>query len=600
MLYFLHLPIELIYSKKGKISYEKYLADDPTGINQVLDKMYGAAFKNTQVSLKYRDPSIYFDNAYDIAIRIWNQKYPNRYVRMDAVFSDIEVSLDYSAPKPSTDDINLVALMAYALLGLRKERSPQLEEFLDGYLKYLTDLRGKTHNLVLRDVFFILQNEVVKKHTYDSDLSPKPASPDKLPPVIFAQELPHLKEEQDIVSIIQLYADSSDQLAFYHALVSQGVVPKDNQGFARRIESGEFELAKDIPRHFQVSEDAPPELQHFVDLCNEEVVHWREKAEYYQKKCECLEKAAQLSELTASVENLRKGIDEHQQQLMDEQKEKYTAMLDERNERLLRLVNDVKEMNKRSVGILKLLDRLKTMIEVGDCGPKTITFTLTDENIEKLKNGEDVEFDVMENPITRQPDVIQNVVLGKVLDFLIDYAKDIDAVSEAQLPSIRYVLTMLLDNDNLTGQMDGSVYRKYSHSIHQLEKERKLRKNALDKQRHDEELAARKAMQSPTIHVQGDLVAQKQMVDKSYGDNYNLEAGATCQPAASQEQLQTILKRLDDLTPHPIPLPEIDEMLGNEPEPDIHLEMNSESDIHRERIPENDTSRKETGDEHIQ
>lgn len=45
----LKLPVELIYCEKGKKEYETYMADDPTGINQVLDKMYGAAFKNPDV-----------------------------------------------------------------------------------------------------------------------------------------------------------------------------------------------------------------------------------------------------------------------------------------------------------------------------------------------------------------------------------------------------------------------------------------------------------------------------------------------------------------------------------------------------------------------
>lgn len=33
----LNLPRELIYMGKGENGYEKYMADDPTGINHVLD-----------------------------------------------------------------------------------------------------------------------------------------------------------------------------------------------------------------------------------------------------------------------------------------------------------------------------------------------------------------------------------------------------------------------------------------------------------------------------------------------------------------------------------------------------------------------------------
>ena len=40
------IPRELIYMGKGENGYEKYMADDPTGINQVLDEMYGVVFND--------------------------------------------------------------------------------------------------------------------------------------------------------------------------------------------------------------------------------------------------------------------------------------------------------------------------------------------------------------------------------------------------------------------------------------------------------------------------------------------------------------------------------------------------------------------------
>lgn len=586
MINILNLPVELIYSEKGNNSYEKYVADDPTGINQVLDKMYGAAFQNTQVCLKYSEPSTYFDCAYEMATRIWYQKYPNRYIRVDDVFQCIELSLSKNAAQPEEDDIDLVAVMSFVLLRLRKEMSAQLKEFLNCYHRYLNSKKSRTQNPVLRSVLPVLMEEMGQNHAYDCDLSPKPVNPDMLANFT-AGQLPTPNDEQDFVTLFQLYADRNDQLAFYHVLLRCGKVLEGKLGFGKRIGSGEFEPEQDTPRHFQTSEDAPGELQNFVDLCNQEVEHWREKAEYYQKKCECLEKAAQLSSLMDSVSQLGKGIDEHQQQLMDEQKKKYTAMLDERNERLLKMANGVRDMNKRSEWLLNLLGKLQAMVDDGDYQPKTLTLSLTEENIEKLKNGGDVEFDVMENPLTRQPDTIQNMVLCKVLDFLIEYAKDIDMVSETQLPSVRSVLEMLLDNENFTGQMGGDVYRGYSQRIHQLAKERRMRKKDLDKQRHDAEWQEKKSLQPQTIQVQGDLVAQKQMVDKSYGDNYNLEAGATCQQGAAPEQLQTILQKLDAIAPHPILLEDIDKVVGNATDAESSTK-------------ETESSRKETGDEHIQ
>ena len=89
----LKLPVELIYCEKGKKEYETYMADDPTGINQVLDKMYGAAFKNPDVELYYDDPSVYFDCAYELAIRLRLQRDPNRFIKMNQIDCCLETAL---------------------------------------------------------------------------------------------------------------------------------------------------------------------------------------------------------------------------------------------------------------------------------------------------------------------------------------------------------------------------------------------------------------------------------------------------------------------------------------------------------------------------
>ena len=144
------------------------------------------------------------------------------------------------------------------------------------------------------------------------------------------------------------------------------------------------------------------------------------------------------------------------------------------------------------------------------------------------------------------------------MEFLIGYAKDITLVSDEILPCICSVLEMLIDNEKLAGQLDGDVYRAYTKQIHGLRKEREKLKKEMAKQKHQEELREKAALQGQSITVQGDLVAQKQMVDKNYGDQFNLEAGATCQQGASAEQIKSLMKELDKLKPSPINLPEID------------------------------------------
>ena len=55
---------------KGENGYEKYMADDPTGINHVLDELYGVVFNEASAVLSFDEPDIYFDCAYELAIRM--------------------------------------------------------------------------------------------------------------------------------------------------------------------------------------------------------------------------------------------------------------------------------------------------------------------------------------------------------------------------------------------------------------------------------------------------------------------------------------------------------------------------------------------------
>ena len=169
-----------------------------------------------------------------------------------------------------------------------------------------------------------------------------------------------------------------------------------------------------------------------------------------------------------------------------------------------------------------------------------------------------MDFQVAESPLTHQPELIQNTVFCQMLEYLIGYAMDIRLVSDENLPSIYTVLEMLIDNEKLAGQLDGDVYRAYSKRIHGLKMEREKLKCEMAEQKHQKELREKAALQGQAITVQGDFVAQKHVVDKSYGDLFNLEAGATCQQGATTEQIKSIMRELGKLAPSPISLPDID------------------------------------------
>lgn len=550
----LNLPVELVYCEKGKKGYETYMADDPTGINQVLDKMYGAAFKNPDVELYYEEPSVYFDCAYELAIRLRLQKYPNRFIGMASVSNFVYISLG-CFDSSSWQDRYLVFTMAYAILGLRQDNSAALIEFLKYFKKYLLDPSNFENIHIFDDLWVVLDEELEKGYIYNFDISPKPISANQLG-VIPDFSFPTPKFEEDFIFLFKLYQTSDEQQKLNDELMRRNQNVPDRFNFATRISKGEFVHTE--PRMTQVPKNAPEELQTYVDIANSETCYWHKLMMYYKSKCEAYEKLDIQSVFIQNLTEMGKGIDESQQQLLIEQKEKYAKMLDERNEQLKKAIDAIKDMNRRSEAQLKLFETLKKLIGSDDFQPKELIISLTEENIEKLKNGEDVDFQVAESPLTHQPELIQNTVFCQVLEYLIGYAKDISLVSDEILPSICTVLEMLIDNEKLAGQLDGDVYRAYSKQIHGLKKEREKLKREMAEQKHQKELREKAALQGQAITVQGDFVAQKHVVDKSYGDLFNLEAGATCQQGATTEQIKSIMKELGKLVPSPISLPDID------------------------------------------
>lgn len=551
----LELPVELIYCEKGKKGYETYMADDPTGINQVLDKMYGAVFNHPQADLYIDEPSIYFDCAYELAIRIRLQKYPNRYIRMLHVSNFVIMSLRHFDSSISWQDSYLILTMAYAILGLRQDNSAAQIEFLKYFKKYLQDSSEFDELYIFDDLWSVLNEEIQNGYIYNFDISPKPIPANRLGE-ISDDFFPKPKFEEDFIFLFKLYQTSDEQQELNNEFIRRNLKGSDSFHFANRISQGEF--VHTSPRMVQVPKNAPEELQTFVDISQSESLHWYNLMIFYKNKSEAYEKLDIQGGVLRELAEVGKSINEQAQQLLLEQKEKYAKMLDERNEQLKKAIDAIKGMNRRSEKQLKLFETLKELVGSDDFQPKQLIFSLTEENIEKLKNGEDVEFQVAESPLTHQPELIQNTVFCQVMEFLIGYAKDITLVSDEILPCICSVLEMLIDNEKLAGQLDGDVYRAYTKQIHGLRKEREKLKKEMAKQKHQEELREKAALQGQSITVQGDLVAQKQMVDKNYGDQFNLEAGATCQQGASAEQIKSLMKELDKLKPSPINLPEID------------------------------------------
>ena len=283
----LNLPVELIYCEKGKKGYETYMADDPTGINQVLDKMYGAVFNNPLVDLHIDEPSIYFDCAYELAIRIKLQKYPNRYIKMEHVNESVLRSLRYFDSSICWQDSYLVSTMAYAILGLRQDNSAALIEFLK-YLKENLQTTSNYQNIHIFDKLWIVLNEEIQNgYIYNFDISPKPIPANRLGE-ISDDFFPKPKFEEDFIFLFKLYQTSDEQQELNNEFIRRNLKGSDSFHFANRISQGEF--VHTSPRMVQVPKNAPEELQTFVDISHSESLHWYNMMMFYKNKCEAYEK----------------------------------------------------------------------------------------------------------------------------------------------------------------------------------------------------------------------------------------------------------------------------------------------------------------------
>ncbi len=423
----LMLPRELVYMSKVESSYEQFMADDPTGINRVLDKMYGAAFNSSDIDLAFAEPSIYFDCAYELATRIWLQMYPHRYLKMQKVFNCAEKSLNeakrrleeiqpapqvianpvYQAVRSSEideDDIYLVLWMAYCLLSLRSDNTDGLTEFLGFYSDYIEAddiLQCYPVNRLL-DAVLKKQIEDGLDPFYDCDLTPQPAplaSIEQLDLHIFD----HLLYEKDVTFLIRIFQDVPTQQGVYQALLAQQVVRDTVPDLTERIAQGEFlPAAASLP---PLPADASEGDKLFRERCMRELETMRRQVNYYKQRCQCYEQKEQLASSVDKAAELGKGVNEQLQQDYDQLKQETDEIIQKlrydldktqaRADEAIRKCTEQENTKKKKVA-KPTIDMEKILLHLAACmeNPKIITdqqFDGAERLLHKLIDFEEVE-----------------------------------------------------------------------------------------------------------------------------------------------------------------------------------------------------------------
>ena len=242
----LDLPRELIYMGKGENGYEKYMADDPTGINHVLDELYGVVFNEASAVLSFDEPDIYFDCAYELAIRMRLQKYPHRYLKPidveNAVRARVAELLGLEACPDKSDDCRLICWLGYAIIRLQGDNSEYLKDFADNLLEYLVDWQSCSTYHYTRDIDELLDEFIEKEgNIRNRNLDPQPMPVEELCArkdfqISFRKKLCEL----DLISLLKIYRDAQSQAKFHEFLVLNHVTNPDDYHLRARIDEGEF------------------------------------------------------------------------------------------------------------------------------------------------------------------------------------------------------------------------------------------------------------------------------------------------------------------------------------------------------------------------
>ena len=491
MVNFLQFPAVLFYGGSGENGYERYMKDDPTGINHVLDTMYGAVFNLKGADFDQADPAFYMDAAYRLAIAIKLQRYPHRFLRM----SDVDGFLTNFAE----EELWLSFWMAYALLSLRDDNSTDLEEFLKQFRAYLleTDPFSLIDQINIKLQAIVMREEENGK-VYNAILNPQPPEAETIRELRYddARLVVKNKGLEFLLAHVVKY-DVQRQQALLYSMQINEVFKGNFDVCSQRIDNGDF-ITFDEEFHPELPEASEEEQYVMRMKYVNEMNLWKKKAEYYKAQCDCYEQKEKLAAVLDGAVQLGKGINTHLEVMYEELKKG----AEEQNEALNA---KIKELEKE----LKEAKAEKAQLE------ETLAETLAGKQNEA--NGARVEG-------TKIPELL-NELINSIIDPV--------CISQEQYPGAKKLLEIAIDTKHVDEVLDSQAEKKLS---------RNLRKVDSLRQQNEERCLNQKALKqlqlSSIQSAQKVTIINGNKVERSYGDNYNLEAGANVVPQPSLQHPQ--------------------------------------------------------------
>lgn len=507
MINFLELPPKLIYVGKGENAYEEYMTDDLTGINHVLDKMYGEVV-NKVISVLEIDPGIYMDSAYQLAIAIKLQKYPHRFLKYDEIGNFLISSIP--------DEFSLIAWMAYALLTLRDDNSDELNEFLTAFYKKLHLYSSFSSELSNRILNILKAAE--SGNIYNAVLYPEPPSAEEIKGLKFTLRSKLTDSDMEYLFNKVVMHDSQAQQALLDVVKEADCFTGDYEKMSRRIDKGDFIIFDDM-FHPELPEASEEEQMEMRKECINEMNHWKKMAEFYKAQCECHEEKAKLTDMIDGAVQLGKDVELHLQDMYDEVKaEKLKS-----EERLTAKVN---ELQKKLDAANQELNRLNNHSE----DKSSHSYNLDEQAFENLRMFSGCDFTLTLNNETGVICASLSNRINQLLVTMLNNILDPSMVNDKHYPGAKHMLEILVDTKEVIEVLDDKNEKEISRKLRKLDRMREQNEELYQNQKQ------LKKMQMNSLQgAQNVTIINGNKVERNYGDNYSLEAGASVAAAPKLE-----------------------------------------------------------------
>lgn len=509
MINFLELPPKLIYVGKGENAYDEYMTDDLTGINHVLDKMYGEVV-NQEVSEFEADPGFYMDCAYQLAIAIKLQKYPHRFLRFENIDDDFLHNL-------SPEETYLVSWMAYALLALRDDNSDELNEFLTVLRKkmFLYSPFSPEESSCLN---ILLKSTEESGNVYNAVLYPEPPSAEEIKEMRY--DIYSKLNDSDMEYLFNkvVMHDSQAQQALLDVVKEADCFTGDYEKLSRRIDKGDFIIFDDM-FHPELPEASEEEQMEMRKECINEMNHWKKMAEFYKAQCKCHEEKAKLTDMIDGAVQLGKDVELHLQDMYDEVKaEKLKS-----EERLTAKVN---ELQKKLDAANQELNRLNNHSE----DKSSHSYNLDEQAFENLRMFSGCDFTLTLNNETGVICASLSNRINQLLVTMLNNILDPSMVNDKHYPGAKHMLEILVDTKEVIEVLDDKNEKEISRKLRKLDRMREQNEELYQNQKQ------LKKMQMNSLQgAQNVTIINGNKVERNYGDNYSLEAGASVAAAPKLE-----------------------------------------------------------------